>query len=55
MFHLATTGRGKIFPPEEWIKEHLGWEVEIVPYEHNNSQRDWVLVNEEPVKVTKPI
>ncbi|WP_371859653.1 IS5 family transposase [Tengunoibacter tsumagoiensis] len=46
--------RGYTGPLLDWIKEHLGWEPEIVPHEHNDSQSDWVLVNGEPVKIAKP-
>ncbi|GHO82316.1 IS5 family transposase [Dictyobacter formicarum] len=36
-----------------WIKEHLGWETEIVPHEHNTSHIQWVLVDGQPVKIIK--
>ena len=45
---------GYIGPLREWIKEHLGWNTEIVPHEQSGSQSDWVLVNGEPIKVPKP-
>lgn len=41
-------------PLRDWIKEHLGWNTEIVPSEHNQSHIDWVLINGEAVKVSKP-
>lgn len=46
--------RGYTGPLLEWIKEHLGWEPEIVPHEHNASHHRWVLVDGKPVKVLKP-
>lgn len=46
--------RGYTGPLLTWIKEQLGWDPEIVPHEHNDSHDDWVLINGEPVKVSKP-
>jgi transposase len=37
-----------------WIKEHLGWDTEIVPHAHNTSHSDWELIDGQPVKITKP-
>ena len=41
-------------PLRDWIREHLGWETEIVPQESNTPQQPWELVNGEPVQVKKP-
>ena len=37
-----------------WIKEHLGWDTEIVPHAHNTSHSDWEFIDGQPVKITKP-
>lgn len=41
-------------PLVQWIKEHLGWETEIVPRSPNESRHDWVLINGQPVRQSKP-
>ena len=41
-------------PLIQWIKEHLGWETEIVPKPTNESRHDWVLINGQPVRQSKP-
>lgn len=46
--------QGYTGPLIAWIKEHLGWETEIVPHEHTTSHGDWELVNGQPVKIKKP-
>lgn len=46
--------QGYTGPLMAWIKEHLGWETEIVPHEHTTSHGDWELVNGQPVNIKKP-
>jgi transposase len=41
-------------PLIEWIKEHLGWETEIVPSQQNTSHSEWVLIDGQPVQIRKP-
>jgi transposase len=41
-------------PLRDWIKDHLGWTIEIVPSEHKQSHIDWILINGQPIKVSKP-
>ena len=41
-------------PLLDWIKEHLGWETEIVPRPQNTSHLDWVLIDGQPVQIKKP-
>jgi len=41
-------------PLLDWIKEHLGWQTEIVPNEHHTSRVDWELRDGKPVKIQKP-
>lgn len=45
--------RGYTGPLLDWIKEHLDWEPEIVPYEHNDSHVEWELVDGTPIKRPK--
>ncbi|GHO72325.1 IS5 family transposase [Ktedonobacter sp. SOSP1-85] len=41
-------------PFEHWLKEHLGWEIEIVPHQEREAQTDWMLVNGQPVQIRNP-
>jgi transposase len=40
-------------PFREWLKEHLGWHVEIVAPKQAPSTQ-WALINDCPVKLSKP-
>lgn len=40
-------------PVIEWIKEHLGWDTEIVPKPGNQSHQEWVLIDGVPVLLPK--
>nr|WP_218027493.1 IS5 family transposase [Dictyobacter alpinus] len=46
--------KGYLGPLTTWIKEHLGWDTEIVPQEQKTSQSDWVLIDGKPVQIKKP-
>lgn len=39
----------------QWIKEHLNWTTEIVPYEQKTSRVDWELIDGRPVKIKNPL
>ena len=41
-------------PLRDWITQHLGWTVEIVPKEHNESHQTWELRDGVPVLVRQP-
>lgn len=41
-------------PFEQWLHEHLGWEIEIVPQQEREAQADWELVNGQSVQKRKP-
>jgi transposase len=41
-------------PLTAWIKEHLGWDTEIVPKATNDSHQTWVLVDGQPILLKKP-
>ncbi|WP_374229191.1 transposase [Ktedonobacter sp. SOSP1-52] len=41
-------------PFEHWLRDHLGWEIEIVPQQEREPQADWELVNGQPVQIRKP-
>lgn len=53
MRHLFAD-HGYTGPLRDWIKEHLGWETEIVPHPQNTSHHDWVLIDGQPVQIKKP-
>jgi transposase len=53
LIHLFAD-HGYTGPLLDWIKEHLGWETEIVPNERNTSRVDWELRDGQPVKIRKP-
>lgn len=46
--------RGYTGPLLDWMRQHLGWEPEIVPHEHNDAHAEWELVDGKPVKRPKP-
>jgi len=46
--------QGYTGPLIDWIKDHLGWETEIVPKADNDSHQQWVLINGKPVQLPKP-
>ncbi|GHO72478.1 hypothetical protein KSD_02490 [Ktedonobacter sp. SOSP1-85] len=41
-------------PFEQWLGEHLGWEIEIVPQQEHEAQTQWMLVNGQPIQIRTP-
>ena len=41
-------------PFKQWLQEHLGWEIEIVPQTEREAQSEWELINGQPVQIRKP-
>lgn len=53
LIHLFAD-HGYTGPLKGWIKDLLGWEVEILPKEGNESHQTWELVNGQPVLKVLP-
>jgi transposase len=53
LIHLFAD-HGYTGPLKEWIKDLLGWDIEILPKEGNESRQKWVLVNGKPVLKVLP-
>lgn len=41
-------------PFEQWLQEHLGWGIEIVPQQEREAQTEWALINGQLVEIRKP-